>query len=47
MTEYFKNLSLGSSKYESLSAAQSLIKSMPGKNTPYYWAAFVLLDGLN
>ncbi|MBR4441447.1 MAG: CHAT domain-containing protein [Bacteroidales bacterium] len=47
MTEYFKNLSLGRSKYESLSAAQSLIKSMPSKNTPYYWAAFVLLDGLN
>lgn len=47
MTDFFKNLSLGKSKFESLSAAQSHIKSLPDNNTPYYWAAFILLDGLN
>ena len=47
MTMFFKQLKLGKTKYEALTAAQNHIKRLPTQNNPYYWAPFVLIDGLN
>ena len=52
MMEFYKNYLGGKSKYDSLKNAQKYIrdfKDEKGKklfSSPYYWAAFVLLDGL-
>ena len=47
MTIFFKQLKLGKTKYDALTAAQKHIKRFPTHNSPYYWAPFVLIDGLN
>lgn len=47
MTKFFKQLKLGKSKYDALIAAQKHIKRLPSQNSPYFWAPFVLIDGLN
>lgn len=50
MIEFYKNLFNGKSKYESLKIAQNSIRlnqEHPEWNSPYYWAAFILLDGLD
>ena len=47
MTDFYQNLMAGRSKRESLLAAQKTVRDTPGFEDPYYWAAFILLDGLN
>ena len=47
MTEFYKNYLGGMSKRESLLAAQKTVRETPGFKDPEYWAAFILLDGLN
>lgn len=47
MTEFYKNYLGGMSKRESLLAAQKTVRETPGFEDPEYWAAFILLDGLN
>ncbi len=47
MTEFYKKLMDGNSKQESLSLAQKKVRETPGFEDPEYWAAFILLDGLN
>ena len=47
MKYFYQNLLNGKSKRESLLAAQKAVRDTPGYADPYYWAAFVLLDGLN
>ena len=47
MTEFYKNYLGGKSKRESLLAAQKAVRETPGFEDPEYWAAFILLDGLN
>ena len=46
MTEFYKNYLNGMSKYESLLTAQKTVRDVPGFEDPEYWAAFILLDGL-
>ena len=51
MMEFYKNYLGGMSKYDSLKNAQKYIRDFSDENgnklfsSPYYWAAFVLLDG--
>ncbi len=47
MTMFFRQLKLGKTKYDALIAAQNHIKRLPSHNNPYFWAPFVLIDGLN
>lgn len=47
MTEFYKNYLGGMSKQEALNTAQKVLRETPGFEDPYYWAAFILLDGLN
>lgn len=47
MTSFYKNYLGGMSKREALLKAQNDVRKTPGYEDPYYWAAFVLLDGLN
>ncbi len=47
MTAFYKNLLKGKSKRESLLEAQKRVRETSGFEEPYYWAAFILLDGLN
>ena len=47
MTAFYKNYLGGMSKRESLLAAQKAVRETPGFEDPEYWAAFILLDGLN
>ena len=47
MTEFYKNWMNGKSKYESLEIAKEKVRSTDGWRDPKYWAAFILLDGLN
>lgn len=47
MTSFYKNYLNGMSKREALLSAQRLVRETPGFEDPYYWAAFILLDGLN
>lgn len=46
ITAFLTNLKQGMSKYEALLNAQSQLKSSEEYNQPYYWAAFVLIDGI-
>lgn len=46
MTVFFSNLKQGMAKYEALRNAQSQLKSTEEYNQPYYWAPFVLIDGI-
>lgn len=47
MTEFYKNYLSGKSKQESLTLAQQFLRNDPEYSDPEYWAAFILLDGLN
>ena len=48
MTQFYKNYLSGQSKRESLLSAQKYLREYDnGKyNNPKYWAAFIMLDGL-
>ena len=47
MTSFYKALAKGLSKADALKAAQKAVKNYKAKDfsSPYYWAAFILLDG--
>ena len=47
MTSFYKELAKGLSKADALKAAQKAVKNYRAKDfsSPYYWAAFILLDG--
>lgn len=49
MTQFYKHLVSGKSKCQSLQSAQKDLKEYNGGkfNKPEYWAAFILLDGIN
>lgn len=49
MTQFYKNLTSGMSKRESLMSAQKYLRAYDSGNynKPEYWAAFILLDGIN
>ena len=47
MTEFYKCWLGGLSKYDALESAKSKIKSIKGWEDPIFWAAFILLDGIN
>ena len=53
MTQFYKNLVAGMSKRQSLLSAQTYLrmykneKGMQCYNEPQYWAAFILLDGID
>ena len=48
MTEFYKNwIGEGKSKCQALELAKQEVRSRKGWEGPKYWAAFVLLDGLN
>ncbi len=47
MTEFYKNYLSGKSKQESLRLAQKTLRNHLHYSDPKYWAAFILLDGLN
>lgn len=47
MNNFYKKYLDGMSKREALIEAQKVVRETPGYEDPYYWAAFVLLDGLN
>lgn len=45
MNEFYSNLVKGKSKREAFTTALNTLKNTEGFNNPYYWAAFVMLDG--
>ena len=47
MTAFYKELAKGRSKADALRAAQKAVRECKDKDfsSPYYWAAFILLDG--
>lgn len=47
MTEFYKYYLSGKSKQESLKLAQKSLRNSSEYSEPEYWAAFILLDGLN
>ena len=49
MTQFYKNLVSGQSKRQSLQSAQKYLREYNNGyfNEPKYWAAFILLDGLD
>lgn len=47
MTDFYRNYLSGKSKQESLKLAQQTLRRSPKYSDPEYWAAFILLDGLN
>ena len=47
MAEFYRNYLSGKSKQESLTLAQQSLRNNPEYSDPEYWAAFILLDGLN
>ena len=49
MTQFYRNLLAGQSKRQSLLSAQKYLREVEGGiyNEPKYWAAFILLDGIN
>ena len=49
MTQFYKNLVSGQSKRQSLHSAQKYLREYNNGrfNEPKYWAAFILLDGIN
>lgn len=47
MTEFYRNYLSGRSKQQSLQLAQENLRQSAEYSDPKYWAAFVLLDGLN
>lgn len=49
MTEFYKNWINGKSKHDALESAKQSVRSQKEKgwDDPHYWAAFILLDGLD
>lgn len=47
MTEFYRNYLSGKTKQESLRLAQQSLRDNANYSDPQYWAAFILLDGLN
>ena len=47
MTEFYKHYLLGKSKQMSLHLAQESLRKSNEYSDPQYWAAFIMLDGLN
>lgn len=47
MTEFYRNWLDGKSKHDALEAAKQTVRSHPGWEGPRYWAAFILLDGVD
>lgn len=47
MTEFYSHYLSGKSKQESLNLAQQSLRNSSEYSDPEYWAAFILLDGLN
>lgn len=47
MTEFYRNYLSGKSKRHSLQLAQQSLRNNAKYSDPEYWAAFILLDGLN
>jgi CHAT domain-containing protein len=47
MTQFYANWLSGKSKYESLELAKDYIRSQAAWSSPFYWAAFILLDAVN
>lgn len=49
MTEFYKNWINGKSKHDALESAKQAVRSQKEKgwDNPKYWAAFILLDGLD
>ena len=47
MTQFYKGLTSGLSKTDALKAAQAAVRTNKSRDfsSPYYWAAFILLDG--
>ena len=48
MTEFYKGLTAGKTKTEALKSAQAAVRGNKGRDftSPYYWASFILLDGM-
>lgn len=47
MTQFYKNWMSGMSKHTALEEAKKMVRTNPRYSDPKYWAAFILLDGLN
>ena len=47
MAEFYRNYLSGKSKQESLTLAQQSLRNNAKYSDPEYWAAFILLDGIN
>ena len=47
MTEFYNHLLSGYPKIEALKKAQMYVRMQKGYEDPYYWAGFILLDGLD
>ena len=47
MTEFYKSWIGGENKFNALKLAKQQVRSHKGWEDPKYWAAFILLDGLN
>ena len=47
MTEFYRCWLGGLCKYDALECAKSKVKSIKGWEDPKFWAAFILLDGVN
>ena len=46
MTEFYKHWMSGKSKHEALKIAKNTVRSHEKWKSPLYWAAFILLDGI-
>jgi len=44
ISEFYKNWLSGKSKQEAFKEAQRMIRSNPRYSSPFYWAAFVMMD---
>ena len=47
MTEFYANLISGMSKRDAFLSAQNKVKTAAGFENPRFWAAFIMLDGMN
>ena len=46
MTEFYRKWMEGTDKHDALNAARAKVRQNPKWNNPKYWAAFILLDGI-
>lgn len=47
MQYFYENIAAGISKPEALQNAQKKMRDNPRTSQPYYWAGWILLDGIN